>query len=50
MKAEFETRAWLEAKPKLLQSFDCLTENDFNYENGEENRMLERIRTKVKMA
>ena len=47
MKAKFEKRLWFEAKSRLLQIYNFLSENDFNYEPGKEHRMLERIRTKI---
>lgn len=47
MKIQFEKRLWFEAKHKLCQLYSFLNENDFQYEPGKENRMLERIRTKI---
>lgn len=47
MKPKFEKRLWFEAKQKLSQLYSFLGEQDFHYEPGKENRMLERIRTKL---
>lgn len=49
MKAQFEKRLWFEAKARLLQVYNFLSEHDFEYEPGKEHRMMERIRTKINL-
>ena len=44
MKIRFEKKIWFEAKAKLQSLYEFLTEKDFQYNPGEENKVPERIR------
>lgn len=50
MKVEFEKKIWFQAKSKLLRLYQSLSETDFQFSEGGERRMMERIRTKVQLS
>ncbi len=50
MKVEFEKKIWFQAKSKLLRLYQSLSEADFQFSEGGERRMMERIRTKIQLS
>ena len=44
MKIMFEKKAWFKAKAKLQGLYDFLTDQDFQYEPGKEDKVPEKIR------
>ncbi len=49
-KITFEKKIWFEAKAKLQNLYNFLTENDFQYKPGEECKVPERIRKILRMS
>lgn len=50
MKISFEKKLWFEASAILLRKYKNLSETDFQFKEGGEYRMMERIRTKVQLS
>ena len=50
MKISFEKKIWFEATAKLMRLYKNLSETDFQFRQGGEYRMMERIRTKIQLS
>lgn len=50
MKISFEKKIWFEASAKLMRLYKNLSETDFQFRQGGEYRMMERIRTKIQLS
>jgi hypothetical protein len=49
MKVVVEKKVWFECKAKLERLYAFLTEKDFQYKPGEENKVPEKIRKILRM-
>ena len=49
MKVSFEKKMWFEARAKLMRVFQNLSDTDFQFREGGELRMMERIRIKTQL-
>lgn len=50
MKISFEKKIWFEATAKLIRLYKNLSEKDFQFRQGGEYRMMERVRTKIQLS
>ena len=50
MKVVFEKKIWFEARAKLMRLYSNLSNADFQFREGGELRMMERIRIKTQLS